>query len=167
MVRTQAQTMRPATPQRTAERRWIGADADDRAGDGVSGADGDAGQSGAEQRDGSSAFGAEAADGFEFGDFLAHGVNDAPAAEIGAGGDGGVGGKDDGPAKASPVGEHVGFAHEPGGVECAGDDAHGLLRVVAAVAEAVGGGREQLQLAKPFVDESAAACSEESSGRRS
>ena len=41
--------------------------------------------------------------------------------------------------------------HDAGGVERAGDDAHGLLRVVAAVPQAVGRGREQLQLAEELV----------------
>ena len=42
MVKIQAQTMRPATPQRTAESRRVDADADDGAGDGVRGGDRDA-----------------------------------------------------------------------------------------------------------------------------
>ena len=42
--------------------------------------------------------------------------------------------------------------HDAGGVERAGDDAHGLLRVVAAVSEAVGGGGDQLKFAEQLVD---------------
>ena len=42
--------------------------------------------------------------------------------------------------------------HDAGGVERAGHDAHGLLRVVAAVSQTVGGGGEQLQLAEELVD---------------
>ena len=38
------------------------------------------------------------------------------------------------------------------GEQHAGDDAHRLLRVVAAVAQAVGGGRDQLQPAEPPID---------------
>src|SRR5450759_2187955 len=59
-----------------------GSYADDGAGDGVSGADWDAGQSGAKQSDGSGAFCAETAEGLELGDLLSHGADDAPAAKI-------------------------------------------------------------------------------------
>src|SRR5579872_4045973 len=128
-----------------------GADAHDGAGDGVRGADGDAGQGGAEQSDGAGAFGTESAERFQLGDLLSHGVDDAPSAEVGAGGDGGVGGQDDGPVEASPVGEHVGLGHESGGVESAGDNSHCFLRVIATVAERVGSGGKQLEFAKPFV----------------
>ena len=38
------------------------------------------------------------------------------------------------------------------GDQRAGDDPHRLLRVVAAVSEAVGGGRHQLQAAEPAID---------------
>ena len=60
-------------------------------------------------------------------------------------------GQDDGPTVPSPVPKHVRFAHESGGVDRARDNAHGLLSVVAAVAETVGRGGQELQLAKPFV----------------
>ena len=57
-----------------------------------------------------------------------------------------------GQRKCPQLPEHVGLAHKAGGVERTGDDAHGFLRVVAAMAEAVGGGGEQLQLAEQSVD---------------
>ncbi len=57
------------------------ADTDDRAGDGVSRRDGDAETAGQEQRHGAAGLGGEAADGLELGDPLAHGLDDAPAAE--------------------------------------------------------------------------------------
>ena len=40
---------------------------------------------------------------------------------------------------------------KPGGVKCARNDAHGLLRIVAAVTQTVSGSREKLQLTKPFI----------------
>ena len=92
------------------------------------------------------AFGTETAKRLELGDFLSHGVDDAPTTEIGSGGDGGVSSQDDGPAIVPPIRKHVGLAHEPSGVERAGDDAHGFLRVVAAVSEAIGGGGDRVGL---------------------
>jgi len=73
-----------------------GANADNRAGDGMSGADWDASQGGAEKRDGAGALRAEAAERLKLGNFLAHGVNNAPAAEICSGGNGGVRSQNDG-----------------------------------------------------------------------
>jgi len=140
MVRIQAQTMRVATPQRTAERRWVLPT--------PTMADGYARERGAEEGDGSGGLGAESADGLELGDLGAHGVNDAPATEVGAERDGGVSGKDDGPVPVPPVGGEIGLGHDAGGVEGAGDDAHGFLSVVAAVSETIGGRRHQLKLAK-------------------
>src|ERR1700739_1508707 len=129
-----------------------GTDADDSAGDGVSGADGNSGERGAEQSDGSSALGTESAERFELGDFLAHGVDDAPSSEISTGGDGGVSGQNDRPVKVPPVGQHVGFRPKRGGVERAGDNAHGFLRIVAAMAETVCRSGEQLEFAEPLVN---------------
>ena len=79
-------------------------------------------------------------------------MDDAPAAEISAGRDGSVGGKNNGPTITSPIAKHVRLRHEAGGVKCARNDAHGLLRVVAAVTQTVSGSREKLQLTKPFID---------------
>ncbi len=78
-------------------------DADDRPGNGVSGADWDSGESSAEERDGSGALSAESADWFELGDFLAHCVDDAPSSEIRSGSDGSMGGEDDGPVEVAPA----------------------------------------------------------------
>jgi hypothetical protein len=64
-----------------------------------------------------------------------------------------MGSQDDRPAEASPVREHVGSAHESGGIKGTGDNAHSLLRVVPAVAEAVRGSGKKLELTKPFVHE--------------
>src|SRR5208282_1575935 len=102
-------------------------DAHNGAGNGVGCADRNSGQGGREQSDGPGALGAKTVNRFQFRDPLPHGVHDAPAAEIGASGDGGMSGKDDGPMQASPVAEHVLLAHESGGVKSPGDDAHGLL----------------------------------------
>ena len=62
MVKIQAHTMLPATPQRTALARCTAADADDGAGDGVRGRDRDAQRRGQEQGQRAAGFGAEAAD---------------------------------------------------------------------------------------------------------
>jgi len=51
-----------------------------------------------------------------------------------------------------PVGGEVGLVHDAGGVKGSGDDAHGLLRVVATVSEAVGSGGNELQFAEKLVD---------------
>src|ERR1041384_4410470 len=79
-------------------------------------------------------------------------MDDAPATEVRAEGDGGVGRKDDGPVQAPPVGGQILLGQVSGGVECSGDDPHGLLGVVAAVSQAVGGGRDQLSTTEPVVD---------------
>src|SRR5579864_9208193 len=86
--------------------------ANDRASNRVSGADWNTRHRGAEQSDGSSAFGAEAAEGLQLGDLLSHGVDDAPAPEVRSGRNRSVRRQDDRPTKASPVGKHIGLAHE-------------------------------------------------------
>src|SRR5260370_701274 len=121
------------------------ADADDGAGDGVGGADGDAEMGGAHQGESAGGFGGKSAEGGEIGDALAHGLDDAPAAGHGAACHGQVTADDD------PVGDIVGL-HEAAGDEGGGDDAHAFLGVVGAVAEAVARGRKQLQAAEPAVD---------------
>ena len=77
-----------------------------------------------------------------------------------------IGGEDDRPVIAAPsVMELVGI-DEAGGVESTGDDAHGLLRIVAAVAEAVGGGGEKLRLTEGSVDSWLGSCDGRSTRRR-
>src|SRR3989338_2237203 len=121
-----------------------GAHADDGAGDGVGGADGDAGLSGAEQRQRARGFRREAAERVELGDALAHGLDDAPAAGHGAAGNGQVA-QDD-----YPEGNLVALERAAGHEGC-GDDAHSFLGVVGAVAEAESGGREELEPPEPLV----------------
>ena len=76
---------------------------------------------------------------------LAHGLDDAPAAEHGAQAHGHVAAEDH-----PDVGGALSLAATlPGGDQQHPDDADGLLRVVAAVAQAVGAGRNQLQPAEP------------------
>src|SRR5438270_2575924 len=125
------------------------ANSHDRPGNGVRSADRNACQGGAEQGNGSGAFGTESAEGLQLGNFLPHGMNDAPSPEVSTSGNGCVGGQDDGPAKFPPVAQHVSFGHESARVESAGDDAHSFLGVVATMAQAVCGGGEQLQFAEP------------------
>ena len=129
-----------------------GADSYDGPRDGVGGADGNAREGGGKQSDGAGGFGAKPANGFELGDSLPHGFYDAPTAEVGSGGDGGMGGKNDGPMQATPASQHVGLAHESPGVEGTGDDPHGLLGVVGAMTQTIGSGGEQLQPAEQPVD---------------
>ena len=122
--------------------------------DRVGGADRNSGESSGEEGDGASSFGTESADGFELGDAGSHGVDDAPPAEVGAESDGGVGGEDDRPMIVPPSAFEFLGSNDVGAKQGAGDNAHRLLSVVAAVAEAVGGGREELQFAEPGVDAS-------------
>jgi hypothetical protein len=86
-----------------------GADAHDGASDGVRCTDRDAGCGRSPESNGPGTFGTETADGLEFRDPLSHGVDDAPSAEVGVGGDGGVGSEDEGPVEASPTAEHGGL----------------------------------------------------------
>ena len=152
MVTIQAQTMRVATPQRTAEKRWTDPTPT------MAPVMVWVVETGMPARAVPNRVIAPAASaqkpptGRKPGNFLAHGVDDAPAAEIRSRGNGGMGSEDDGPMQVSPIGEHVFLTHKACSVESAGDDAHGFLRIVAAVAETVAGGGEQLQLAKPGID---------------
>ncbi len=110
------------------------------------GRDGNAQQGGHEQRDRAAGLGAKAPHGLELGDLLPHGLDDAPAAEHGAERNGGVA-ADDGPdGRRGVAGRGVarGDQQQP-------DDADGLLRVVAAVPQAVGTRGDELQPAKPPV----------------
>src|SRR5258707_229982 len=59
-------------------------DSNDRAGDGVRGADGDAKSCGGEERERTRGFGSKAAEGSELGDALPHRLDNAPAAGHGA-----------------------------------------------------------------------------------
>ena len=80
IVSTHAQTIRPATPQRTAESLRVAPDADDRAGDRVRRRHRDAERGREEQRHRAAGLGAEAADRLQLGDLHAHRLHDAPAA---------------------------------------------------------------------------------------
>ena len=136
---------RPSAPRDTLARR---ADADDGAGDGVRGRDRNAERGGEEQRDRAAGLGAEAAHRLQLGDALAHGLHDAPAAEHRA-------------QRRSPRstqtttqsgGSRVVRARRAGRDQQHPDDADGLLRVVAAVAEAVERRRDELQAPEPAID---------------
>src|SRR4051794_19718499 len=99
----------------------------------------DPGQRCAKEGDGTGRLRAESADGIQLRDARAHGVDDAPSTEIRSQRDRRVRGEDDRPVIGAPGAAEVCFAHVSGGVERTGNDAHGLLRVVAAVSETVGG----------------------------
>ncbi len=62
-----------------------------------------------------------------------------------------IGGQDDRPVPLAPVGGEISLLHDASGVERAGDDAHGFLRVIAAVSQAVKRRRDQLQFAEELV----------------
>src|SRR5207245_9973661 len=69
----------PGHPPAHGREALDGADPHDRARDGVRGADRNAGEGGADQRDRAGGLGAEAAEGAELGDAHAHGLDDPPA----------------------------------------------------------------------------------------
>ncbi|KAF5291824.1 hypothetical protein FQR65_LT20401 [Abscondita terminalis] len=127
-----------------------GAHADDGAGNGVGGGHRHAQEGGQEQRQRATAFGAEPADGLELGDLLAHGLDDAPAAEHGAQADGQVA-ADDGPIQRGGSDPSAAWHSAVADAAAARLMRDGSLRIVAAVAQAVGAGRDQLQPAKPAV----------------
>ena len=102
-----------------------------------------------EERDRAGGLGGEAADGLQLGDLRAHRVDDAPAARQRAEGDRGVRGEHDPDRNRQMAVVELKIA---AGDERAGDDPHRLLRVVAAVAEAVGRRRQQLQAPEPVID---------------
>ena len=89
-------------------------------------------------------FGGKTAEGGEFGDALPHGFDDAPAASHGAAAHGEVAADDD------PV-RNVERCYQTARSQRGGDDAHALLRVVGAVAQAVSRRGKELQAAKPAV----------------
>ena len=101
----------------------------------------------AEQRDGAAGLGAEALHRREPGDLRAHRLHDAPAAEQRAEPHRRLAG-DHNPER------HVEFAAEHGPLreQQHGDDAHRLLRVVAAMAERIERSRDELQVAESVVD---------------
>src|SRR5207253_4700156 len=92
---------------------------------------------GCKERDSAGSLGAKPADWFEFGDLGPHGVDNAPSSKVGAKTHGKIRSQDDGPMKTSPGCRKVMTRHDSRRVQCAGDDSHRLLRVVAAMAEAV------------------------------
>src|SRR6266849_2724655 len=121
-----------------------GSDADNGAGDGVRGADGNAEVRGARERKRARSFRGESAKRRELGDALSHRFDDAPTAGHGATAHGQMAADDD------PIGHIEGRDQATRG-ERSGDDTHAFLRVVGAVAKAVSSGGEQLQAAKPAI----------------
>ena len=103
MVTIQAHTMRPATPQRTAERRWTAPTPTMAPVMVWVVLTGMPARAVPNRVMAPAALGAKSADRLEFGDSLAHGLDDAPSAEVGSGGDGGMGSKNDGPTQMPPI----------------------------------------------------------------
>src|SRR5712692_1701148 len=106
-----------------------GADSDDRSSDGVRSGYGDAEQGDADDGQRSGGFRAEAAHRLEFGDALAHGLDDTPSPGQRAESDGGMRYQDYWERDVKAI-------EKPTLVERSGDNAHGLLGVVGAVCEA-------------------------------
>src|ERR1700675_702354 len=122
-----------------------GADSGNGAGDDVGGADRDARARSADQRERGGGFRSEAAEWSELRNFLAHRLYDAPASGHRAAGDREVAADD------HPERDHVGL-YNAAGDERGRDDAHALLRVVGAVAEAEQSRGDELKPAEPIVD---------------
>src|SRR6476646_4180579 len=79
-------------------------------------------------------------------------MDDAPAAHVRSQSDSGVGAKDDVPLVISPSGGEWCGRKIAARQQCAGDDAHGFLRVITAMAQTVRGGGKKLELAKKLVN---------------
>src|SRR5271157_1617482 len=118
--------------------------AHDGAGDGVGGADRNTKARGGKQGDRTGGLRGKPSEGGEFGDALAHGLDDAPAACHGAATHGEVA------ADNHPVRNCV-VLHQSAGNHGSGDDAHAFLCVVSAVTQAIPGSRDQLQTPEPAV----------------
>src|SRR5438270_5598569 len=108
------------------------------------GAHWNSGERGPKQSDCSCRFRTEPTKRFELSNFRTHGAHDPPSARVRAKCDGGMSGQNYGPVKVTPVSGDFGLAHITGRVQCAGHNSHGLLRVIATVAEAVRRSGEQL-----------------------
>src|SRR5690606_29699883 len=108
-----------------------GADADDGAGDRVSGRDRDAEEGRCEERDRAARFGAKALHWGEASDLGTHRMHDAPSAHEGAQRHCGLTADDD-PEGHLEFGAGYSLAEEQHG-----DDAHGFLRIVAAMPKRV------------------------------
>ncbi len=150
--------MRRATPQRTAESRWVAPTPTIAPVMVCVVLTGIPARAVENKCDRSRRFGAESSHRLQLGDARAHGVHNSPATEISSQRNRSVRGQNDGPMKFPPAARQFRRRSEVRPVERAGHDPHRLLRVVAAVTQAVGGGREQLQLAKPGVNSSVEAC---------
>src|SRR5260370_6444435 len=109
------------------------------------GADGDAKVCRSDEGEGAGGFRGEAAEGIELGDALAHGFDNAPATSHGAAAHGQMAADDD-------LVRHVVSLKEAASEGGRGDNAHGFLSVIGAVAETVGGSGKELQAAEPAVD---------------
>ena len=149
IVKIHAQTMLPATPQRTALTRCAEPTPTIAPVMVCVVETGMPKRGRQEQRDRAAGLGAEAADRLQLGDLLAHGLDDAPAAEQRA---------ERRSRRSSTITTQIGSVDravgDAGGDQQQPDDAHRLLRVVAAVAEAVERRRDELQPAEPAVDAS-------------
>ena len=145
-VSTHAQTTRARHTPAYRRETPAGTDTDDGPGDGVRRAHRDAGHGRADEGDGASRLGTEAADRLQLGDPHPHRLDDAPAAEGRPQCDGGMAHED------HPDGHVERLAKVAGAEQQHRDDPHGLLRVVGAVAQAVQRRRHQLQPPEETVD---------------
>src|SRR5579862_2518936 len=104
----------------------------------MSGADRNAVISKKEQRDRARTFCTESTYRAKLGDFRSHRVHNSPAAEVGPHGDGRIRAENNEPLVLPPAGSELGRRKKTARQQCAGDDAHGLLRVITAMAQAIG-----------------------------
>src|SRR4051812_19099526 len=111
--------------------------ADDRACDGVRRAHRDTRRRCTEQCDRPSSLSAEAAHRLQLGDLRSHGVHYLPPTEVRAHGNGQVRADQNWPMIDAPTALHLSRGDEVARIKRAGYDAHRLLRIIAAMSQAV------------------------------
>ena len=145
IVNSHAQTIWPATPHRTADKRLVAPTPTIGPGDRVRRADRDAEVGGEQDRRGRAGLGGEPVHRLQLRDPRSHRVDDPPPARQRAEPDGGV-------SREHHPERHVERPLQVARREQhAGDDPHRLLRVVRAVVQAEQRRRHELQAAEPLV----------------
>ena len=153
-VRTQAMTILPAMPHRTAERRLVAPTPRMAVETTWVVLTGRPQWLETRMMAGRRRFSGEAVNGFELQHLDAQGLDDLPSAEDRAEAHGQRADQDD------PL-RHIERLDLAGGEERHGDDAHGLLGVVGAVAEGHEGRREDLEPAEVLADDAGSEVTEE------
>src|SRR5437667_6463762 len=78
-------------------------------------------------------------------------MDNTPSAEVSASSNGPISAQNNEPFVPAPVVVHVISAHITSGIQRPGNNPHGLLRVVAAVSQAIGSCRDKLQFPEPNI----------------